>query len=357
MLESFFLLPKINMIYPSILKTVGNTPSVKINNLAPEGINLYVKAEFFNPASSVKDRLALSIINEAEKQDILKPGQTVVEATSGNTGIGLAFVCAAKNYPCVITMPESASIERRKMMRFLGAKVIITPASEAGSGAYKKAKELADENGWFYARQFENEANANIHESTTGQEIVSDFKETSLDYWVSGYGTGGTFSGVARTLRESMPETKLIMAEPDVAPLVAHGTSQKRTDDGAPASSHPDWNPHPIQGWTTDFIPLVLQEAIDKQFIDEIIPVNGIDGIKWSQKLAANEGILTGISGGSTFAVAMEVANKAPKGSTILCMLADTAERYLSSLLFEDILPDMNNEELEILNSTPSFKE
>ena len=345
------------MIYTSILNTVGNTPAIKINNLAPDGINLYVKAEYFNPASSVKDRLALSIVKEAEKQGVLKPGQTVVEATSGNTGIGLAFVCAAKNYPCVITMPESASIERRKMMRFLGAKVIITPASEAGSGAYKKAKELADENKWFYARQFENKANANIHESTTGQEIVSDFKETGLDFWVSGYGTGGTFSGVSRTLKEYMPKTKLIMAEPDVAPLLIKGKSQLRTDDGAPANSHPDWNPHPIQGLTTDFIPLVLQEAIDKKFIDEIIPVAGVDGIKWSQKLAAKEGILTGISGGSTFSVAMEVANKAPKGSTILCMLADTAERYLSSLLFEDIEPDMNDEELKILNSTPSFKE
>jgi cysteine synthase A len=356
MIKSFFS-NEVIMIYSSILNTIGNTPSVKINNLAPEGVNLYVKAEYFNPASSVKDRLAFSIIDEAEKKGILKQGQTVVEATSGNTGIGLAFVCAAKSYPCVITMPESASIERRKMMRFLGAKVIITPASEAGSGAYKKAKELSDENGWFYARQFENEANSNIHESTTGQEIAKDFKDIGLDYWVSGYGTGGTFSGVSRVLRESMPDTKLIMAEPDVAPLVAKGKKQTRTNDGAPAISHPDWNPHPIQGWTTDFIPLVLQEAIDKEFIDEIIPVAGSDGIRWSQKLAANEGILTGISGGSTFAVAMEIANKVPKGSTILCMLADTAERYLSSLLFENILPDMNEEEIKILNSTPSYKE
>jgi cysteine synthase A len=254
-------------------------------------------------------------------------------------------------------MPESASIERRKMMRFLGAKVIITPAPEAGLGAYKKAKELADQNDWFYARQFENEANANIHENTTGEEIVSDFKESGLDYWVSGYGTGGTFSGVARVLKKSMPDTKLIMAEPDVAPLLAKGTLQERTDDGAPANSHPDWNPHPIQGWTTDFIPLVLQESIDNNFIDEIIPVAGINGIKWSQKLAAHEGILTGISGGSTFAVAMDVANKAPQGSTILCMLADTAERYLSSVLFEQILPDMNDDEIEILNSTPAYKQ
>jgi len=241
------------MKFDSILETVGNTPCVKINNLAPEGVELYVKAEYFNPASSVKDRLALSIIEEAEARGTLKPGQTVVEATSGNTGIGLAFICASKNYPCVITMPESASIERRKMMRFLGAKVLLTPASEAGSGAYNKAKKLADDNGWFYARQFENEANSNIHEKTTGNEIVSDFKHSGLDYWVSGYGTGGTFSGVARTLKKEMPETKLIIAEPDVAPLLAKGKAQKRTVDGAPAETHPDWQPHPIQGWTTDY--------------------------------------------------------------------------------------------------------
>ena len=339
------------MIYKDILHTVGNTPVIKIKNLAPANIDLYVKAEYFNPASSVKDRLALNIIETAEKNGSLRSGQTVVEATSGNTGIGLAFICASKNYPCVITMPESASIERRKMMRFLGAKVILTSAEEAGSGAYKKAKELSDKNGWFYARQFETEANADIHEITTGIEIVNDFLDQGLDYWVSGYGTGGTFSGVARTLRNKMPETKLIIAEPDVAPLLENSKKQKRTSDGAPANSHPDWNPHPIQGWTTDFIPLVLQESIDMKFIDQIIPVNGNDGIKWSQKLAANEGILTGISGGSTFAVAMEVANKAPTGSKILCMLADTAERYLSSLLFENIGAEMNDEELAILNS------
>ena len=339
------------MIYKDILQTVGNTPVIKIKNLAPENIDLYVKAEYFNPASSVKDRLALNIIETAEKDGSLKPGQTVVEATSGNTGIGLAFICASKNYPCVITMPESASIERRKMMRFLGAKVILTPAEEAGSGAYNKAKKLSDKNDWFYARQFETKANADIHEITTGMEIVNDFKDEGLNYWVSGYGTGGTFSGVARTLRNKMPETKLIIAEPDVAPLLNNSEKQQRTSDGAPAQSHPDWNPHPIQGWTTDFIPLVLQESIDMKFIDEVIPVNGNDGIKWSQKLAANEGILTGISGGSTFAVAIEVANKAPAGSKILCMLADTAERYLSSLLFEAINAEMNDEELSILNS------
>jgi cysteine synthase A len=339
------------MLYQSILETIGNTPSVKINKLAPNGIDLYVKPEFFNPGSSVKDRLAINIINTAETNGSLKPGQTVVEATSGNTGIGLALVCAAKNYPLVITMPESASIERRKMMRFLGAKVITTPAVEAGSGAYKKALQLALDNKWFYAKQFENTANSDIHESTTGKEIINDFKDLGLDYWVSGYGTGGTFTGVSRTIRQEMPDTKLIMAEPDVAPLVANGNKQERNKDGTFASSHPDWQPHPIQGWTTDFIPLVLQESIDKNYIDNIIPVSGKDGIIWSQKLAAEEGILTGISGGSTFAVAMEVARKAKPGSVILCMLADTAERYLSSLLFEDIAEDMSEDEINILNS------
>ena len=342
------------MLYKSILDTIGNTPSVKINNLAPDGVEMYVKPEFFNPGSSVKDRLALNIINDGETSGLLKPGQTIVEATSGNTGIGLAMVCASKNYPLVITMPESASIERRKMMRFLGAKVILTPASEAGSGAYNKAKQLAYENDWFYAKQFESTANANIHESTTGKEIVDDFKDIGLDYWVSGYGTGGTFTGVSRALRQSMPSTQLIMAEPDTAPLIANGKAQERNNDGTFASSHPDWNPHPIQGWTTDFIPLVLQESIDESFIDEVVPVSGTDGIYWSQKLAADEGILTGISGGATFAVAMDVAKRAKPGSIILCMLADTAERYLSSLLFENISAEMSDKELTILNSISS---
>ncbi|MDA8885095.1 pyridoxal-phosphate dependent enzyme [Gammaproteobacteria bacterium] len=340
------------MLYQSILETIGKTPSVKINHLAPEGVEIYVKPEFFNPGSSVKDRLALNIINDGEKSGKLKPGQTIVEATSGNTGIGLAMVCASKGYPLVITMPESASIERRKMMRFLGAKVVLTPAAEAGSGAYKRAKQLSEINNWFYARQFENSANADIHEETTGQEIIDDFKDIGLDYWVSGYGTGGTFTGVSRALRASMPNTKLIMAEPDVAPLLANGVKQERDSNGNFSSSHPDWNPHPIQGWTTDFIPLVLQESIDNNFIDQIISVSGINGIKWSQELAAKEGILTGISGGATFSVAMEVAKNASPGSKILCMLADTAERYLSSLLFEDVSAEMNDEELDILNLT-----
>ena len=339
------------MIYKDILQTIGNTPSIKLRNISINETNIYVKAEYFNPASSVKDRLAISIIENAEKNGSIKEGQTVVEATSGNTGIGLAMVCAAKNYPLVVTMPDSASIERRKLMRFLGAKVLLTPASEGGTGAYEVAKKLVLKNNWFFARQFENEDNANIHEETTGIEIYNDFKEIGLDYWVSGYGTGGTFTGVSRTLRRKLPNTKLILTEPDVAPLLESGTKQVRNDDGSAAKSHPAWNPHPIQGWTTDFIPLVLQESIDNKYYDELIPVSGDDGLYWSHELAKKEGIITGVSGGSTFAIAVEVAKKAKKDSNILCMLPDTAERYMSSVLFDSIDPEMNKEELNLLNS------
>ena len=339
------------MIYKDILQTIGNTPSIKLRNISINETNIYVKAEYFNPASSVKDRLAISIIENAEKNGSIKEGQTVVEATSGNTGIGLAMVCAAKNYPLVVTMPDSASMERRKLMRFLGAKVLLTPASEGGTGAYEVAKKLVLKNNWFFARQFENEDNANIHEETTGIEIYNDFKEIGLDYWVSGYGTGGTFTGVSRTLRRKLPNTKLILTEPDVAPLLESGTKQVRNDDGSAAKSHPAWNPHPIQGWTTDFIPLVLQESIDNKYYDELIPVSGDDGLYWSHELAKKEGIITGVSGGSTFAIAVEVAKKAKKDSNILCMLPDTAERYMSSVLFDSIDPEMNKEELNLLES------
>ena len=339
------------MIYKDILQTIGNTPSIKLRNISINETNIYVKAEYFNPASSVKDRLAISIIENAEKNGSIKEGQTVVEATSGNTGIGLAMVCAAKNYPLVVTMPDSASMERRKLMRFLGAKVLLTPASEGGTGAYEVAKKLVLKNNWFFARQFENEDNANIHEETTGIEIYNDFKEIGLDYWVSGYGTGGTFTGVSRTLRRKLPNTKLILTEPDVAPLLESGTKQVRNVDGSAAKSHPAWNPHPIQGWTTDFIPLVLQESIDNKYYDELIPVSGDDGLYWSHELAKKEGIITGVSGGSTFAIAVEVAKKAKKDSNILCMLPDTAERYMSSVLFDSIDPEMNKEELNLLES------
>ena len=343
-------------LYDSIIDTIGNTPCIRINKLAPQGVRLYVKAEAFNPAASVKDRLAISIIEEAEKRGELKPGQTVVEATSGNTGIGLAMVCAAKGYPLVVTMADSFSIERRKLMRFLGAKVVLTPRAQKGFGMYKKAVELAEANGWFLAHQFETKDNADIHENTTAQEIMADFVGERLDYWVTGYGTGGTVTGVARVLRRERPETKIILSEPANAQIVGSGHVQQRDADGSPAVSHPHFEPHPIQGWTPDFIPLVLQESIDNKLFDELIPVAGAAGIEWSRKLAAQEGIFTGISGGSSFAVAIQIAQQAEPGSVILCMLADTGERYLSSPLFEGISEDMTEEEIALSKSTPGYQ-
>ncbi|MCF1708634.1 cysteine synthase A [Tabrizicola sp. J26] len=343
-------------LFDSILDTVGDTPVVRINNLAPEGVTVYVKAEFFNPGASVKDRLALNIIEEAERSGALKPGQTVVEATSGNTGIGLALVCAQKGYPLVVTMAESFSIERRKLMRMLGAKVVLTPRAEKGTGMYNKAVELAEKNGWFLARQFETSANADIHEATTGREIVNDFKGKQLDYFVTGYGTGGTVTGVARVLRKERPEVKIVLSEPANAALVSSGTRQPRGKMNAPAASHPSFQPHPIQGWTPDFIPWVLQEAIDGKYYDELIPVPGPEGIKWAKALAQKEGIFTGISGGSTFAIAMQIAEKAAPGSVILAMLPDTGERYLSTPLFDGIEAEMDEEEIALMRSTPGYQ-
>ena len=343
-------------LYDSIVDTIGNTPCIRINKLAPEGVQLYVKAEAFNPAASVKDRLAISIIEEAEKRGELKPGETVVEATSGNTGIGLAMVCAAKGYPLVVTMADSFSIERRKLMRFLGAKVVLTPRAQKGFGMYKKAVELAEANGWFLAHQFETKDNADIHENTTAREIMADFAGERLDYWVTGYGTGGTVTGVARVLRKERPETKIILSEPANAQIVGSGHVQQREADGSPAVSHPHFEPHPIQGWTPDFIPLVLQESIDNKLFDELVPVAGAAGIEWSRKLAAQEGIFTGISGGSSFAVAIQIAQQAEPGSVILCMLPDTGERYLSSPLFEGISEDMTEEEVALSKSTPGYQ-
>lgn len=343
-------------LFDSILDTVGDTPCVRINNLAPEGVEIYVKAEFFNPAASVKDRLALNIIEAAERDGTLKPGQTVVEATSGNTGIGLAMVCAQKGYPLVVTMADSFSIERRKLMRMLGAKVVLTPRAEKGIGMYKKAVELCEKHGWFLAHQFETEANAAIHEATTGREIIGDFEGKRLDYFVSGYGTGGTVAGVGRVLRKERPDTKIILSEPANAQLLGSGKPQDRAGDGAPASSHPAWEPHPIQGWTPDFIPLVLQEAVDNKYYDELIPVAGPVGIEWARKLAQKEGILTGISGGSTFAISMDIAKKAEPGSVILCMLPDTGERYMTTPLFESIQEDMDDEESKLSKSTPNYQ-
>ncbi|MEO1114820.1 MAG: pyridoxal-phosphate dependent enzyme [Pseudomonadota bacterium] len=341
--------------YDSILDTIGNTPSVRINNLAPEGINLFVKFEAANPGGSVKDRLAVNIIEAAERSGKLKPGQTVVEATSGNTGIGLAMVCAQKGYPLVVTMADSFSIERRRLMRLFGAKVILTPRAEKGFGMYRKAVELAEAHGWLLARQFETEANAEIHAATTAREIMADFEGQRLDYFVTGYGTGGTVTGVGRVLRVERPDTKIILSEPANAQLLGSGHVQERTDDGSPAASHPAFEPHPIQGWTPDFIPAVLQESVDNHYYDDLRPVAGMAGVAWAKKLAAQEGILTGISGGASFAIAMEVAEKADPGSTILCMLPDTGERYLSTPLFEDIPEDMTDEEVTISRSTPGF--
>jgi len=343
-------------LYENVVDTIGNTPCIRINKLAPDHVRLYVKAEFFNPAGSVKDRLALSIIEEAERSGDLKPGQTVVEATSGNTGIGLAMVCAAKGYPLVVTMADSFSIERRKLMRFLGAKVVLTPRAEKGFGMYHKARELADANGWFLARQFETDANAKVHANTTGREIIADFAGDKLDYWVTGYGTGGTVTGVARVLRKESPDTKIILTEPANAQLINSGVVQERGEASAPAVSHPAFEPHPIQGWTPDFIPYVLQEAIDKNFYDELIPVPGSAGIECSKELASKEGIFTGISGGASFAVALQVAEKAAPGSVILCMLPDTGERYLSSPLFEGIVEEMTDEEIRLSQSTPGYQ-
>jgi cysteine synthase A len=340
-------------LFDSILDTVGDTPVIRVNNLAVEGRTIYVKAEFFNPASSVKDRLALNVIEAAERAGALKPSQTVVEATSGNTGIGLAMVCAQKGYPLVVTMADSFSIERRKLMRMLGAKVVLTPRAEKGFGMYQKAVELAETHGWFLARQFETEANADIHASTTAREIINDFSGQRLDVFVTGYGTGGTVTGVARVLRRELPQTRIVLCEPANAQLIGSGLTQQRAASGAPAVSHPAWESHPIQGWTPDFIPAVLQESTDSGFYDEVAPVTGAEGLAWTRQLAQKEGIFTGISGGSTFAVARRTAEWAPAGSVILCMLPDTGERYLSTPLFDSIEADMNEEELALSRSTP----
>ena len=334
--------------FANILETVGNTPVVRINKLAPSHVNLFVKIEAFNPLGSVKDRLALGIIEDAERRGTLKPGMTVVEATSGNTGIGLAMVCAQKGYPLVVTMAESFSVERRKLMRFLGAKVVLTPAPEGGTGMVRKAVELAEKNGWFLTRQFENEANADFHSRTTAREIVNDFAGERIDYWVTGIGTGGTLKGVARILDEEHPETKVVVAEPADAPMLTSGTKQQRNPDGSPASRHPSWKPHPIQGWSPDFIPKLAGDAVDMGFIDRVITVPAPDAMNWSRQLARKEGIFVGVSAGGTFAAALEVCKEAAKGANILCMLPDTGERYLSTPLFADILAEMSDEEKSI---------
>ena len=305
------------MIYDSILDTIGNTPIVRLNRIAPDHVALYAKVESFNPGASVKDRLAIGIILDAERRGLLKPGDTVVEATSGNTGIALAMVCAARGYKFVATMVETFSIERRKLMRAYGAKVILTPAAERGSGMVRKAEELAKKHGWFLARQFQNPANPAYHASTTGPEILRDFAGRRLDYFVTGWGTGGTMSGAGRVLKAARPDLKIVTSEPAVAALL----------DGK------DWSPHKIQGWTPDFVP----EVLDRSIYDANIPIDDITARDTSRRLASEEGLFVGISAGATVAAALKAAETAEPGSVLLAMLPDTGERYLSTFLFEDV--------------------
>ena len=339
--------------FQNILGTVGNTPTVKINRLAPPDVNLYVKIEAFNPLGSVKDRLALGVIEAAERSGELEPGQTVVETTAGNAGIGLAMVCAQKGYPLVVTMAETFSIERRKLMRFLGAKVVLTPAASRAVGMVNKTIELAEKHGWFYTRQFENEANADMHSRTTAKEILDDFAGERLDYWVTGFGTGGTLKGVARVLAKERPETKIVVCEPEDAPMLSSGVEQERNPDGSAKSGHPSWKPHPMQGWSPDFIAKLTGDAVASKAVSQVLTIQNADALRCSKELAKKEGIFVGISSGATFAGALRVAAEAPKGSTILCMLPDTGERYLSTPLFADVSVDMTEEEWEIARSTP----
>ena len=339
--------------YRNILETIGNTPLVRVNKLAPPAVNVYVKVEAFNPMGSVKDRMARAVIERAEQTGALKPGQTVIEATSGNTGIGLAMVCAAKGYPLVVTMSESFSVERRKLLRFLGARVVLTPASEKGSGMLAKAVELAETHGWFLCRQFENEANADVHSRTTAKEILQDFAGERLDYWVTGFGTGGTLKGVSRVLRKESPGTRIIVAEPDNAQMLGSGIPQARKADGSPSGSHPRFRPHLMQGWAPDFISKLTEDAVTAGHVDEIVPVAGNDALQMSRELAKQEGIFVGTSSGATLAAALNVARRAAPGTNIVCMLPDTGERYLSTPLFENVGEDMTSEELDISRSTP----
>ncbi len=332
--------------YDNILGTIGATPCVRLNKLAPPHVRLYVKIESFNPMGSVKDRLALGVIEDAERTGALKPGQTVIEATSGNTGIGLAMVCAVKGYPLVVTMSEAFSVERRKLMRFLGARVVLTPAAAKGSGMLAKAVELAETHGWFLCRQFENEANPDMHSRTTAQELLADFEH--IDYFVTGTGTGGTLKGVARVLKRERPATKIIACEPDNVPILASRIPQPS------GASHPQFRPHLMQGWTPDFIPKIVQDAIE--YVDQIMPIAGNDALRLSRELAQREGIFVGITAGATLAGALAVAATAREGATIVCMLPDTGERYLSTPLFADISTDMTADEIAISRSSPNYR-
>lgn len=342
--------------FNSILETIGNTPVVRINNLAPPNINLYAKIEAFNPLGSVKDRLALGVIEDGERSGELKSGQTVVESTSGNTGIGLAMVCAQKGYPLVVTMTETFSVERRKLMRFLGAKVVLTPAAERSTGMINKAAELAEKHGWFMTRQFENEANPDYHSRTTAQEILRDFEDESLDYWVTGYGTGGTLKGVARVLARERPDTKVVVCEAEEAPVLSSGQPQEKDSQGNPVGTHPAYNPHPLQGWGPNFISKLTGDTADMGIIHDVLTISGEEALKASRDLGCREGIFVGITAGATFAGALKLCAGAPDGTTILCMLPDTGERYLSTPLFSEVSEEMSEDELDISASTPNHQ-
>jgi cysteine synthase len=342
-------------MHSSILATVGGTPVVRLGRIAPRGVHLYAKLEAFNPTGSVKDRMALAAIEAAERSGALCPGQTVVEASSGNTGLSLAMVCAARGYPLVVVMAEPFSVERRRLMRFMGARVVLTPAALKGSGMIAKARELAATHGWFFVDQFDNPANVEAHVRGTAREILAQFHGVRLDAFVTGAGTGGTLAGVARVLRQARPDCRIIVCEPDNAPMLASGIPQPRAIDGQ-MSSHPLFRPHPMQGWSPDFIPGATAVALADGLVDQVLAVDGGEAMRQSRELARREGILTGISGGATLAGALQVAAGMPAGGSVLCMLPDTGERYLSTPLFEEIGADMDDAEWEISRSTPAAR-
>ena len=342
--------------YANILETIGNTPLVRLDRLSPPGVQVWGKVESFNPLGSVKDRMALAVIERAERSGELRPGQTVVEATSGNTGIGLAMVCARKGYPLVIVMAESFSLERRKLLRFLGANVVLTPAAEKGTGMLNKAIELAERHGWYLPRQFENEANPEVHTRTTAREILEDFGGEPIHAFVSGFGTGGTLLGVARGLKAADPSIRIVAAEPDNSPVLGSGIAQPRDRHGTPSESHPYFRPHLMQGWSPDFVSKLTEDARAENLIDEIVPVDGNEALRLARGLATEEGIFAGTSSGATLAAALAVARRAPPGSHIVCMLPDTGERYLSTPLFEGIGEEMNEDEVAISRSTPGYR-
>ena len=342
-----------NLLHDHVLQTIGRTPVVRLARLEPPHVEVYAKLEAFNPLGSVKDRMALGVIEDAERSGQLRPGQTVVEATSGNSGIGLAMVCARKGYPLVIVMAENFSVERRRLMRFLGAKVVLTPAALKGSGMLAKARELAAVHGWFWPRQFDNEANARVHETGTAREILGAFAHAPLTHWVSGSGTGGTLLGVARTLRRESPDTRIVVCEPDNSPVLAGGLDPQDGSSADDARSHPRARPHPVQGWSPDFVPGLVRRAFEEGLVDLVQPVSGDAALQTARELARREGILAGISGGATVAGALALAATLPAGSRVLAMVPDTGERYLSTPLFADIGEAMDEDELAISRSSP----